>query len=65
MSTLRITWKRSTIGYAKDQRRVIEALGLHSLNGVVEHRDSPQIRGMVRKVRHLVEVEEMSQEGES
>ena len=64
MSKLRITYKKSTIGYADDQRRVVKALGLHSLNGVVEHDDSPQIRGMVRKVRHLVEVEEIGQEGE-
>ncbi|MBM3131893.1 MAG: 50S ribosomal protein L30 [Chloroflexi bacterium] len=60
MSRLRITWKKSTIGYSKDQRKVVKALGLRRLNGAVEHDDSPQIRGMVHKVRHLVEVEEIS-----
>ena len=59
MFRLRITWKKSTIGYNKDQRRVVEALGLRRLNNVVEHDDSPQIRGMVQKVRHLVQVEEI------
>ena len=64
MSKLRITWKKSAIGYAKDQKRVVKALGLRSLNDVVEHNNSPQIRGMIRKVRHLVEVEEATGEGE-
>ena len=59
MSKLRITWKKSTIGYNKNQRKVVEALGLRSLNGVVEHDNSPQIRGMIHKVRHLVHVEEI------
>ena len=65
MPKLRITWKKSAIGYAKDQKKVVKALGFHSLNGVVEHNDSPQIRGMIRKIRHLVEVEEISREGEA
>lgn len=56
MSKIAITWKNSTIGYAQDQRRTIEALGLRRLNHTVEHEDTPSIRGMVRKVRHLVEV---------
>ena len=60
MSKLRIIWKKSAIGYAKDQERAVKALGFHSLNDVVEHNDSPQIRGMIRKVRHLVEVEEIN-----
>lgn len=57
MTKLRITWKKSAIGYAKDQKRTIRALGLHKLNQTVEHLDSPQIRGMIKKVRHLVSVE--------
>ncbi|MDY6911001.1 MAG: 50S ribosomal protein L30 [Chloroflexota bacterium] len=65
MAKLRITWKKSAIGYSKDQKKVVQALGFHSLNGVVEHNDSPQIRGMIRKVRHLVEVEEARGEGEA
>jgi large subunit ribosomal protein L30 len=59
MSMLRITWKKSAIGYSKNQKRIIEALGFRRLNGVVEHNDSPQIRGMVNKVQHLVKVEEI------
>jgi len=55
---LKVTWIKSDIGYAKDQRRTVRALGLHRLNQVVEHDDSPSIRGMITKVRHLVKVEE-------
>ncbi|MCL0060486.1 50S ribosomal protein L30 [Dehalococcoidia bacterium] len=65
MSRLRVTWKKSAIGYARNQRLVVKALGLRSLNGVVEHNDSPQIRGMIRKIRHLVKVEEIGREGEA
>ena len=59
MTKLKVKWKVSGIGYARDQRRTIEALGLHRLNHVVEHDDTPSIRGMLHKVRHLVEVEEV------
>ena len=55
---LRITWIKSDVGYTRDQRRTVRALGLHRLNQSVEHKDSPSIRGMVVKVRHLVELEE-------
>ncbi|MCL0063667.1 50S ribosomal protein L30 [Dehalococcoidia bacterium] len=65
MSRWRVTWKKSAIGYARDQRLVVKALGLRSLNSVVEHNDSPQIRGMIRKIRHLVKVEEIGREGEA
>ena len=57
MAKLQITWVKSFIGYAKDQRQTIRALGLHRLNQTVEHEDSPVVRGMVQKVRHLVQVE--------
>jgi large subunit ribosomal protein L30 len=57
--TLRITWVKSAIGYSKDQKATIRALGLHRLNQTVEQRDTPVIRGMVNKVRHLVTVEEI------
>jgi large subunit ribosomal protein L30 len=56
--TLRITWVKSTIGYPKDQRATIEALGLHRLHQTVEHPDGPQLRGQVYKIKHLVNVEE-------
>ena len=57
MAKLKITWVKSGIGYSKDQRQTIRALGLHRLNQTVEHEDSPVVRGMILKVRHLVSVE--------
>ena len=57
MAKLKITWIKSGIGYAKDQRRTIRALGLHRLNQTVEHEDSPVVRGMIHKVKHLLSVE--------
>lgn len=57
MSKILITWTRSTIGLPKLQHRIIKALGLRRLHHTVERADSPTIRGMVRKVRHLVRVE--------
>jgi large subunit ribosomal protein L30 len=59
VSKLRVTYKKSAIGYARDQKRTIEALGLCRLHHVVEHEDSPSLRGMLHKVRHLVQVEEV------
>jgi len=53
---LKVTYRKSAIGYARDQKATIAALGLKRLNQTVEHSDSPQLRGMLRKVRHLVEV---------
>jgi len=58
MTKLKITWRKSAIGYAANQRRTIRALGLRRLRQVVEHSDSPVVRGMILRVRHLVEVEE-------
>ena len=58
-STLRITWKKSAIGYKEDQKRTIQALGLKRLGHTVEHSDTRAIRGMITKVRHLVEVDEV------
>jgi large subunit ribosomal protein L30 len=56
---LRITWVKSAIGYKKNQKATIAALGLRKSRQTVEHDDSPQIRGMVFTVRHLVTVEEV------
>ena len=56
MSKIRIQWKKSAIGYPKEQGRVIRALGLRRLNHEVEREDTPSILGMVHKVRHLVQV---------
>ena len=61
MGKLRITWRKSSIGYAPNQRRTIRALGLRRLGQMVEHSDSPAMRGMIHTVRHLVEVEEVGE----
>ncbi|MEE9583136.1 MAG: 50S ribosomal protein L30 [Dehalococcoidales bacterium] len=60
MTKLRITWVKSGIGYADDQRRTLKALGFRRLNQSIVHDDSGSIRGMIIKVRHLVKVEEAS-----
>jgi len=60
---LHITWVKSDIGYAKDQRMTLKALGLRRLNQSVRHNDSKSIRGMIAKVKHLVEVEEIEGNG--
>jgi large subunit ribosomal protein L30 len=60
MSKLLITWKKSAIGYPQDQRGTIASLGLRRLHQTVEHQDTPVIRGMVQKVRHLVDVKDLN-----
>ncbi len=62
MAKLRISWYKSAIGYKEDQKRTIQALGLRRLGHTVEHTDTPAIRGMIMKVRHLVKVAEVSQD---
>jgi large subunit ribosomal protein L30 len=56
MATIKIKQIKSKIGYPVDQKRTLTALGLHKISQVVEKEDSPVIRGMIRKVHHLVEV---------
>ncbi len=56
---LKITLIRSPIGYAKDQKATVRALGLHRMHQTVLQADTPTIRGMVAKVQHLVKVEEV------
>ena len=56
---LRITQKRSIIDQIEPQKRTIKALGLGRPNYAVELKDTPQIRGMIRKVIHLVDVKEI------
>lgn len=58
-SKLRITWTKSAIGFPRDQKDTIRALGLRRLNASVIHEDNPSVRGMIYKVRHLVKVEEV------
>lgn len=64
MGFLKVTWRRSAIGRNRKQRRVIESLGLKRLSDTAVHRDSPNIRGMIAKVSHLVEVE-LLEDGDS
>jgi large subunit ribosomal protein L30 len=56
--TIRVTLVRSPIGYTKDQKATARALGLRRMHQTVEHRDNPALRGMIRKIIHLVQVEE-------
>jgi len=59
MGKLKITQVRSTIDRKLPQKRTIEALGLGKLRKSVIHNDTPQIRGMIRTVGHLITVEEV------
>ena len=59
MAKLKVTQVRSTIGCKKDQIATMEALGLKKIRSVKIHDDSPAIRGMIEKVKHLVTVEEI------
>ena len=56
---LRIRQIRSAGGHQADQQATVRALGIRRLNQTVEHDDTPQIRGMIFKVRHLVRVDEI------
>ena len=60
MAKLHIKYLKSSTGYNKKQKATIEALGLRKLHQIVEHDDTPVIRGMVKKVQHLVLVEEVN-----
>ncbi len=59
MAKVRIKQVRSAINKPVDQKRTVQALGLRKLNQVVEHDATPQILGMIKKVKHLLEVEEI------
>lgn len=58
MANLKITLTKSLIGRSEDQRVTVKLLGLKKLNSFVVQDDTPVIRGMIRKVEHLVKVEE-------
>jgi len=62
MAKLRITYTKSSIGYSKDQKATVRSLGLRKLNSVAVHEDTPVVRGMIFKVKHLVSVEELAAE---
>ena len=57
--TLKITLVRSTIGEKPKTRATVESLGLRKINSTVERPDTPDVRGMVHRARHLLEVEEV------
>lgn len=60
MSKIKVKQVRSKINCPEDQKRTLEALGLRKLGQVVEHDNTPAIKGMVNKVQHLVSVEEIN-----
>jgi ribosomal protein L30 len=62
MTKLRITYTKSAIGYSQDQKDTVRSLGLRKLNSTALHDDTPAIRGMAFKIRHLVKVEELADE---
>lgn len=59
---LRITLVKSAIGYSEEHKATVRALGLHRLNQIVVQEDTPVVRGMLRKVNHLVLIEEQGAE---
>lgn len=58
MATIKIKQTRSRINCPKVQKKTLDALGLTKMNRVVEHEDTPAIRGLIQKVHHLVTVVE-------
>ena len=59
MSRLRITYKKSAIGYPQRQKDTIRSLGFHRLYSTLEKDDTPSVRGMIQRVAHLVTVDEI------
>jgi large subunit ribosomal protein L30 len=55
---LRVTLVKSPIGFTKDQKATVLALGLHRMHQTVEHNDTPALRGMLTKIIHLLKIEE-------
>jgi large subunit ribosomal protein L30 len=63
VSAVRVIQRRSRNGADRRQRDTLRSLGLHRIGQAVEHPDTPQVRGMIAKVRHLVQVSEDGQDG--
>jgi large subunit ribosomal protein L30 len=61
MTRLKLTQRRSVIGRPQDQKDTVRRLGLHRIRDVVVKDDRPEIRGMISKVQHLIEVEEVAE----
>ena len=64
MTKLKVTQVRSVIHRPKDQKETVRRLGLHRIHDSVVKDDRPEIRGMIAKVRHLVRVEEVTDDGQ-
>ncbi|MBT5875554.1 MAG: 50S ribosomal protein L30 [Candidatus Latescibacteria bacterium] len=60
---IRVTQKRSAIGRVRKQKLTLEALGIHKMHQTVIHNDTPQIRGMIAKIPHLLEVDMLEDNG--
>ena len=58
MKSLKVTQRKSGIGFDKKQKTALRSLGLRRLNHSVELEDTPAVRGMINKIKHLVRVEE-------
>jgi len=65
MNKLRIKLVRSPIDYSRKIKETVRALGLRKLNAEVIHKDTPQIRGMIKKVSFLLKVEEIKEDGKA
>ena len=61
MSPIKITQKKSVIGSKEGHKRTVRSLGLKRIRDSRVHGDTPQVRGMIHKVRHLVKVEEVEE----
>lgn len=61
-TALKITLKRSMIGRPEKHRRIVRSLGLRKINSTKILNDTPSVRGMVRKISHLLEIEETTHE---
>jgi len=59
LAKLKITLRKSTIGALDNQIKTVKSLGLHKIGSSAVHEDRPEIRGMINKVSHLVEVQEI------
>ena len=58
MATLKVTLNKSLIGRKKDHIATAKALGLSKIGKTVDHNDTPQVRGMIKKIEYLLNVEE-------
>ncbi|HAE58997.1 MAG TPA: 50S ribosomal protein L30 [Anaerolineae bacterium] len=56
--TVRVTLVKSSIGFPEPQKRTVKALGLRRMNFTVEHEDTPVLRGMLKKIIHLIRIDE-------